>query len=217
MTRLDEMVLRQDDLMRSGATPCCQRNQKSTNSGVSAVNGLSAFEHSNEVLDLPRLGRSFLHRANPIQDRISISARERREESRGLRVRIERILQIRWNLGLAGWCVRRHPSAISLRFFNFQLSRSLHAPRRNQFQRAFSIDLRPLAARPAWGKTDQPAVSVVLVDLAVDPAVAKGAVDRLSFGDAGDARTFLTKSNPGAVGIARLRRKPAIQCDLISK
>ncbi len=116
---------------------------------VSAVNGLSAFKHTNEIPDLSSSGLSFLHRANPIQDRISVSASERSEESCGLRVRIERSLQVRWDLSFASWSIRRLPSAICHRFINFQLPRRLHAPRQDQFQRAFPIFIRPLATRSA--------------------------------------------------------------------
>src|ERR1700730_14145853 len=148
---------------------------------------LAAGQHGHVLLDPLRARFRLLCIVNAIEDRVSIVAVEPLKVLFGSRLAIERGLEIFRDSRFALRRIGRLPPTVALGVLDLPQTGALHPTELDQGKRPLAIDPRPLALLAARREADQPMVGVKLVQLAVDPAVAKRAVDRLLPRDARNA------------------------------
>src|SRR5581483_5002170 len=105
-----------------------------------SVELLAAREHLDELLDPARAGLRALRLLDPVQDRVAVLFRQRREELARRRVLRQRAIEVVRDLSGRGAVVRGVPAAVRLRALDFGEARRLHLPRGDQTGRRFAID-----------------------------------------------------------------------------
>src|SRR5882672_1005537 len=171
---------------------------------------LAFLQHLDIGLDasLSRLG--LLRRLDPPQDRVGIGSTQRFEERFCLWVLVQFCLQIVGHRRRAERAVGSVPSAILFCPLDLGESGGLHAPRGDQGQGLFAIDLRPDAARPARHEALQPCRFALGALLPVYPAVAERDLYGLRVGDRLYARRFPGDPHPDPIVVCLIFRDPRV-------
>ena len=151
------------------------------------------------------------HRADAVEDRVAVGACERREEGGRCRIRCEGGGEVGRRLGDARGRIGALPASVRLGRRDLGVTRRQHAARDDEFDRSSPVDLRPFASQLSRREADQPVVPIVLVQLSIDPAVTKGGVDSLRFGEGRLRRSLLSELELQPRRIGFLSAKPSLE------
>ncbi len=160
------------------------------------VQGLSRFEHADELLEptLPSFRPFGI--LQPIQNGISIPAVQLLEKALCTRMRLELCLQIRWHRHSSGGRVGDIPAPIAFG--------SLHLTDPSRRQTSLNVesldsravDLRPLTSHPTRREALSEPLDIHGDDLAVDPTITEGSLQCLGAGERHQSTALFSKFQP---------------------
>src|SRR3954451_1346279 len=170
----------------------------------------TALQHGDEFAQAPLSRLLLLRLVEAVEDRVAVGAIEGSEELGRRVISVELALEVSWNLRGPLSLVCGLPAAVRFRRLDLGEAGRPHPARRDQRFRLLAVDPRPASARAPRREALQEVRLVEAALLAVDPAEAKGHLERLSVGDAALRRPFLRDLQPDALGLVVLLQ-PALQ------